>query len=128
MFYERRHHRLAPIPVFLRRLLVSVGVSGAMILGTLLLGMLGYHWVAGFEWIDALHNASMILGGMGPVHELKTDAGKLFASAYALFSGVFFLAVVGVLLAPIAHRFLHQLHLDLADDDERRGKDRHAGG
>lgn len=74
--------------------------------------MFGYHATEGLSWIDALLNASMILGGMGPVSEIRTTAGKLFASAYALFSGVLFLAVAGVLLAPLVHRMLHRLHLE----------------
>ena len=121
MFYERRHHRLAPIPVFVRRLLVSVGVSGAMILGTLLLGMLGYHWVAGFEWIDALHNAAMILGGMGPVDPVHTVAAKLFASMYALFCGLVFVGAMGLVISPILHRMVHRFHLD-EEEAERAPK------
>ena len=65
-------------------------------------------------WLDALLNASMILGGMGPVTELQTTAGKLFASFYALFSGVVFLAAAGMVIAPLAHRLLHWLHLESA--------------
>jgi len=121
MFYERRHHRLAPIPVFLRRLLVSIAVSGSMILGTLLLGMLGYHWVAGFEWIDALHNASMILGGMGPVDPVHTVAAKLFASLYALFCGLVFVGAMGLVISPILHRMVHRFHLD-EEEAEREQK------
>jgi hypothetical protein len=81
----------------------------------LALGVVGYHFTAGFSWLDALLNASMILGGMGPVDTVKTTAGKLFASFYALFAGVLFLAAVGVLVAPLAHRMLHRLHLETRD-------------
>ncbi len=89
--------------------------NGVIALATLLIslgiGMLGYHTLEGFSWIDALLNASMLLGGMGPVTPLQTDAGKIFASFYALYSGVILLASVGVLVAPILHRFLHHFHL-----------------
>lgn len=73
--------------------------------------MLGYHFLESLSWIDALLNASMILGGMGPVTPLQTNAGKIFASFYAIYSGVILLASVGVLAAPIFHRFLHRFHL-----------------
>ena len=79
--------------------------------------MAGYHWIAGFDWIDAFLNASMILGGMGPVDELHTSSAKLFASIYALFSGLVFVALTGLLAAPFLHRFLHRFHLD---DKEQR--------
>lgn len=77
--------------------------------------MIGYHFLEGLTWIDSLLNASMILGGMGPVTPLQTTAGKIFASAYALYSGVILLASVGILITPIFHRFLHHFHL--ADDN-----------
>ncbi len=86
--------------------------------GSLALGVLGYHLLGGLSWLDALVNASMILTGMGPVNEIATVGGKLFASFYALFSGVAFLTIVAVLLAPAVHRFLHRFHLDLAGDPE----------
>ncbi len=86
--------------------------------GSLALGVLGYHLLAGLSWLDALVNASMILTGMGPVNPIETAAGKLFASLYALFSGVAFLTIVAVLLAPAVHRFLHRFHLELAGDPE----------
>jgi hypothetical protein len=83
------------------------------------IGVVGYHTLEGLPWLDALLNASMILGGMGPVDILKTDGGKLFASLYAIFSGVVFLVSVGVLVTPVAHRLFHALHLDL-DNRNRR--------
>ena len=75
---------------------------------------LGYHNIAHFPWIDSLLNASMILGGMGPVGNLESDAAKVFASVYALFSGIVFIAVLGMLLAPFVHRIMHKLHMDEA--------------
>ncbi len=74
-------------------------------------GILGYHFIAGLPWIDSLLNASMILGGMGPVDRLETSAAKVFASIYALFSGIVFIAVLGMLLAPFVHRIMHKLHI-----------------
>ncbi len=82
------------------------------------IGTVGYHIYARLPWIDSLLNASMILTGMGPVDHLDSDSAKLFAAFYALFSGVAFLTFVGVLFAPIYHRFLHKFHLELGDDDE----------
>ena len=80
--------------------------------------MVGYHLTAGLDWVDALLNASMILTGMGPVSPLATNGAKLFASAYALFSGVIFIASAGVAVGPVAHRFLHRFHLELDDPEE----------
>ena len=91
---------------------LSFGVSLAMIAGALGLGIGGYHWIAGLPWIDALLNASMILGGMGPVDRLETVAAKVFASAYAIFSGLMFISVMGVIIVPVLHRVLHRFHLD----------------
>lgn len=116
--FERRHEPLAPPHVYRRRLLRSGLVAAAIILGSLVLGVLGYRYIGGLEsWVDCLYNASMILGGMGPVTELRTDAGKLFASAYALYSGVVLLASVGVFLSPVLHRILHRFHLEAGEDD-----------
>ena len=79
------------------------------------IGTLGYHVTANLNWVDAFLNASMILTGMGPVDKLETNVSKLFASFYAIFSGVSFLTFCGVLFTPIYHRFMHQFHLDLGD-------------
>ena len=86
-------------------------IGAAILIFSLGIGILGYHFLEGLTWIDSLLNASMILGGMGPVSPLQTAAGKIFASFYALYSGVVLLASVGVLAAPIFHRFLHHFHL-----------------
>jgi len=109
--YEHQKQPLASREKFVRRLLKN-GLIALMILAvSLAIGMLGYHYLEDLSWIDSLLNASMILGGMGPVNPLKTDAGKIFASFYAIYSGVVLLASVGVLVAPIFHRFLHHFHL-----------------
>ncbi len=81
----------------------------------LILGIVGYHYIAGFDWVQSLLEASMILGGMGPVKELPNDAAKIFASVYALFSGLIFIAIMGLVLAPVVHRILHKFHVDEKD-------------
>lgn len=83
-----------------------------MILAALGIGILGYHFVGSLGWIDSLLEASMILGGMGPVSPPRSDAAKVFASFYALFSGLMFIGIAGVIVAPIAHRILHRFHLE----------------
>ena len=110
--FERRHERLAPLRVFIWRLVSSVGMGLCMIGGALIIGVLGYRWFADFGWVDSILEASMILGGMGPVNTLPTQGAKLFASAYALFSGLIFIGVMGVVLSPIMHRLMHKFHLD----------------
>lgn len=112
MTFERRHQPLAPKRVFRRRMLGSLGVAGTVLAASLLVGVAGYHWWGGLAWLDALVNASMILGGMGPVDPITRPAGKWFASAYALYSGVALLTSVGLLFAPAVHRFLHRFHLE----------------
>jgi len=84
-----------------------------LILGAcLLIGVIGYHLTAESSWLDSLHNASMILSGMGPVIEINTVSGKLFSSFYALFSGIVFITNIGIILAPALHRMYHRLHLE----------------
>jgi hypothetical protein len=100
---------------FAHRFLVALGLSGILIAVSLGLGILGYHYIADFGWVDSILNASMILTGMGPVGTLTTTSAKLFASAYAIFSGVVFISATGILLAPIFHRVLHQFHIDEKD-------------
>jgi hypothetical protein len=118
MGLERRHQPLLPAHQFRRRL-ISYGVlASSLIAFSLGIGMIGYRVFAGLSWIDALLNASMILTGMGPVNPMTTVAAKLFASAYAIFSGVAFLTSFGVLAAPMFHRFLHRFHLEVANEDE----------
>jgi hypothetical protein len=122
--FERRHEPLASRQVFLRRAVTYFGLSIVIIGVSLGIGVLGYHFFENLSWLDALLNASMILGGMGPVDPLRTDAGKLFASFYALFSGMVFLVAVGVLIAPIFHRFLHAFHV--AEEDVQDSEDEEA--
>jgi len=105
---------LLPLPLFIRRMARWVGMAAALVAVSLAVGICGYHYLAGFRWVDSLLNASMILGGMGPVDTLNNNAGKIFASVYALYSGLALVAVVGLLLTPVIHRFLHKFHV--ADD------------
>ncbi|MGB2965084.1 MAG: hypothetical protein WBB69_13980 [Anaerolineales bacterium] len=112
MIYEHHTQPLLPKKQFYTRLLKHTAVSFSLLVFSLGLGVLGYRILEGFSWIDALLNASMILGGMGPVNPLITIPGKVFASIYAIFSGVIFLIGAGVIITPVAHRILHKLHLE----------------
>ena len=91
-------------------------VAGGLIAVSLWIGILGYHFIAGFGWVDSLLDAAMILTGMGPVGTLDSDAAKIFASGYALFSGVVFITATGILLSPMFHRVLHRFHIEGEDD------------
>jgi hypothetical protein len=112
MDFERPHDALLPRPLFLRRMARWSAFAGIVLVGSLALGVCGYHFIEGLPWIDALLNASMILGGMGPVDPLKSTAGKLFASFYALYSGLAIISIAGLLLAPVVHRVMHKFHID----------------
>jgi hypothetical protein len=102
---------------FQRHITRNVAVSATLIAAALGLGTVGYHLTEGIPWIDAFLCASMILTGMGPTSPLDTVGGKLFASFYALFSGVFFLSMVALILAPILHRMLHTLHIAMEEEE-----------
>lgn len=112
LMYENKRQRLAPKKVYYGRILKNSIVAGLILLVCLAIGVVGYHVTADLPWIDALHNASMILSGMGPVATIYSIGGKLFSSFYALFSGVAFITNIGILIAPVAHRFFHKLHLE----------------
>lgn len=109
--YEHKSKPLLPTRAFLSRVGKHFLVAVCVIFGALGIGVLGYHEFENLPWLDSLLNASMILGGMGPVDPVKSTGGKLFASFYALFSGIVFLVAVGVIFAPLFHRFLHKFHL-----------------
>jgi len=118
--FEHRSQPLLPLPTFLRRLARHGGLALAVVLGSLVLGIVGYHTFEGLEWIDATLNAAMILGGMGPVDiPMRTTAGKLFASFYALYSGLVILGAAGLLFAPLVHRLLHRFHLELDSESDK---------
>lgn len=110
--YESKNQPLAKKRVFISRLARMGFIAGFATLVCLLIGILGYHYTAHLAWIDSIHNASMILSGMGPVAPIENTGGKLFSSFYALFSGVAFITNVGIFLSPAIHRFLHKIHLE----------------
>ncbi len=114
--YESHNQPLISRKAFLIRQANHILIVLVIIGGSLILGMLGYHFFERLPWIDAFLNASMILGGMGPVDSLHSNAGKIFAGIYALYSGIVFLVVAGVLFAPGFHRMLHHFHMDEPDD------------
>jgi NhaP-type Na+/H+ or K+/H+ antiporter len=117
--FEHYRQPILPRRLFFRRLSRFAGAALLLVAVSWLIGIVGYHWLEGLSWIDSVLNAAMILGGMGPVNPLHTNLGKLFASVYALFSGMVFLVSVGVLVAPILHRVLHQFHLEADAQDEQ---------
>lgn len=111
--YEHRHQPLLPRRLFIRRVARNSLFALGLVFGSLALGILGYRFLAGLAWVDALLNSAMLLGGMGPVDPLSTVPAKLFASFYALFAGIIFLVAAGVFFAPLYHRFLHHFHLEV---------------
>ena len=124
--YEKHHQPMLPRAKFLLRLLGHALVALIIVGGSLLFGVWGFMTFCGMTPIDALLNATMLLGGMGPVGNLAAAEvpGKLFASFYALYAGLVFLILAGVLLAPLLHRFLHRFHLEMVDEDGQPGKQR----
>jgi hypothetical protein len=119
--YEHFRQPLISRAEFLLRITWHVLIALGIVFVSLAIGIVGYHEFEGLSWIDAMVNAAMILGGMGPVNVLNTNSGKLFGSFYALFSGIIFLVAIAVLLAPAVHRFLHRFHFEF--DSESSTKD-----
>lgn len=115
--FEHHKQPLLSREQFIRRQLRFAGAALLLVLVSWLIGILGYAWLEHMSFIDAVLNSAMILGGMGPVNQLTTTGGKLFASFYALFSGVVFLVSVGVFLAPLVHRLLHKFHLQSGNEN-----------
>lgn len=120
--YEHKRQKLAPIKVYYRRLWRNVIAGTIIMCFCLLIGVLGYKLtIPQLDWYDSLLNASMILSGMGPMIAadiVLTKTAKVFASMYALFSGVAFISTIGILIAPIAHRFFHKLHVEDTSSDQ----------
>jgi hypothetical protein len=116
MLFEGRGEPLISRRAFAGRLARSVGITLMIAAGSLLAGSVGYRIAADLPWVDALLNASMILTGMGPVDRMTTTGGKLFAAAYALYSGIAFISMVGVVVVPVIHRIVHRFHIDTDDD------------
>jgi hypothetical protein len=110
--YEHKSQKVAPMTTFYKRIFSNLVIASLVLGVCLLIGIAGYHYTADINWLDSLHNASMILSGMGPVVEINTVGGKWFSSFYALFSGVVFITNIGIILAPAIHRLYHRLHLE----------------
>jgi len=115
---ENVHHLKAPSRRrFVQHLTRQSMYAGALVILSLVFGMAGYHWLAGFGWIDAFENTSMLLGGMGPVNTVSSTGGKVFAGMFALYAGLVFLAVTALVLAPVLHYVLHRFHWDMSHPD-----------
>lgn len=114
--FENKSQPLLPRMDFLRRMCRCLLWSTAIVAAALCVGMCGYHHFEKMNWVDSFANAAMILSGMGPLSNLQTNAGKIFAGTYALFSGLVFLTAIGILAAPIAHRALHKFHTESAKE------------
>jgi hypothetical protein len=113
--FENRRTPLLPRRAFFARLARSFGAGLAIVAVCLGVGMAGYHYFERLSWIDAFANAAMILSGMGPLAPLQTNGGKIFAGCYALFSGLAFVTIIAIVLAPVVHRFFHKFHLDVVE-------------
>jgi hypothetical protein len=116
MKLEHRKQKVASIPTFLLRLARYGLFSAMLIVISSVIGIAGYHFIGKLNWLDSFHMSCMILTGMGPVAEMKTDGAKIFSSLYALYSGVAFLSITAVFFAPIIHRILHILHVEQDND------------
>ena len=115
--FEHRTKPLLPRKEYYRRIVRNAGLGALVIAVSLGIGMTGYHVFEKLPWIDAFLNAAMILSGMGPVATQQTDAGKLFAGCYALYSGLALILILGIIFAPVVHRFLHKFHLEDSEDE-----------
>jgi hypothetical protein len=113
---------LLPRKLYLQRVVLSACLGIGFIFTCLFIGMLGYHWFEKMPWVDAFVNAAMILSGMGPVTNLQTDGGKIFAGCYALFSGIALITILGIIFAPVVRRFLHKYHLEYLENNDDAGK------
>ncbi len=118
LHYEHRRQPLISRARFMARLMWHAELALAMMAVSLLIGMCGYHWLADRSWIDSFLNAAMLLGGMGPVGDLTTTSGKLFAGLFALYAGIVFLIATAIILTPVFHRVLHRFHWE-ADSDAK---------
>lgn len=112
-----KNNNILPARKFFRRVLIYTLFAFSLLFISVSIGILGYKYIAHLGWVDSFYNASMILTGMGPVNEMPSNSAKLFASFYALFSGIVFLSTVAIFFAPFAHRIMHKLHVD-PDNEE----------
>ena len=118
--FEHRRTPLLPRQAFYTRVAKSILLALVIVAIGLGIGMIGYHLFEKMTWIDAFANAAMILSGMGPLEPLHTDGGKMFAGCYALFSGLAFITISGIVLMPVVHRFLHKFHLEIEEEKKIR--------
>jgi len=109
--FEYSNEPLLPFSRFLQRMVKGVGTVFLLVTISLLIGMEGYRITEGMRWIDAFYNASMVLSGVGATYEIKSEAGKIFAGLYALYSGLLLVGMIGILLVPVFHRMLHRFHI-----------------
>ena len=116
--FEHRKQPLVSKQSFVKRLAFAAVLSTLLLAVWTAVGMIGYHVLAGLGWVDAFLNSAMIVGGMGPVDVLNNQPAKVFAGFYAIFSGVIFLSIFGLLIGPVFHRFLHRFHLDTDGREE----------
>ena len=116
---ETKCQPLAPLPKFLQRLGRNFLISTAILLVSLVVGTAGYCYFGKLPTVDGFLNASMILTGMGPVDKMETEGGKLFSAFYALYSGLAFLSMMAVLVAPVYHRFMHRFHCETDDEEDQ---------
>jgi len=119
--FGHRTEGLAPRSLYFKRIAINLAIATSFLGLSLTAGVMGYRLTEGMPWIDALLNASMIMGGMGPVDSLKTFDGKLFASIYALYCGIALILTAGIILTPVVHRVLHRFHLEDAETDSKNG-------
>ena len=122
IMFEHRGKPLLPRSEFIKRMVFFALLSAGFVTFSLVLGMVGYRILENFSWVDAFVNAAMLMGGMGPVNELHTDAGKIFAGVYSLYCGLVFIIAVGFLVAPVFHRFLHRFHLEMDETTSRKNR------
>ena len=118
--FEHRSKPLLSRSRFVMRMAFFTIISISLMIFSLVIGMVGYRSFEGLSWTDAFVNAAMLMGGMGPVNELHTDAGKIFAGMYSLYCGLVFIVAVGLLIAPVFHRFLHKFHLEMDEPNSRK--------
>jgi hypothetical protein len=118
--FENRSKPLLPRSEFIKRMAFFAILSAGFVTFSLIIGMIGYRIFENFSWVDAFVNAAMLMGGMGPVNELHSDAGKIFAGIYAMYCGLVLILAVGFLIAPLFHRFLHKFHLEIDESISRK--------
>ena len=110
--FEHRHEKLLPRRLFIRRVVKFALISLSIVVASLAVGMVGYHFTEGYGWVDSFLNSAMLMGGMGPVGTLHSDGGKIFAGMYALYCGLVEIVAIGIFAIPIFHRLLHHFHME----------------